>query len=100
MRQSQSGHSPIMHVTAIIAAGGEGRRLGAGVPKQLLDLSGRTILERSISAFVGHDRVDDVIVVLPPSMAGAPQPWMKSTPPAVRVVAGGERRQDSVANAF
>lgn len=89
-----------MHVTAIIAAGGEGRRLGASVPKQLLDLGGRTILERSISAFVGHDRVDDVIVVLPAAIAGAPQPWMKSTPPAVRIVAGGARRQDSVANAF
>jgi 2-C-methyl-D-erythritol 4-phosphate cytidylyltransferase / 2-C-methyl-D-erythritol 2,4-cyclodiphosphate synthase len=89
-----------MHVTAIIAAGGEGRRLGASVPKQLLDLGGRTILERSISAFVGHDRVDDVIVVLPAAIAGAPQPWMRSAPPAVRIVAGGDRRQDSVANAF
>ncbi len=90
-----------MHVTAIIAAAGEGRRLGAAVPKQLLDVGGRTILERSISAFVGHGRVDDVIVVLPPAMVSVPPVWMKGTPaPAVRIVAGGARRQDSVANAF
>ena len=89
-----------MHVTAIIAAAGAGKRLGADLPKQLLDLGGRTILERSISAFVAHDRVDDVIVVLPPAIATAPQPWLTSTPPAVRIVAGGVRRQDSVANAF
>ena len=94
-----------MHVTAIIAAAGEGRRLGARVPKQLLDVGGRTILERSISAFVGHDRVDEVIVVLPPAMIAAPPLWLKpgptSTPAAaVRIVPGGARRQDSVANAF
>ncbi len=90
-----------MHVTAIIAAAGEGKRLGAAVPKQLLDVGGRTILERSISAFVGHSRVDDVIVVLPAAMVSASAGWMKTTPaPAVRIVAGGARRQDSVANAF
>ena len=89
-----------MHVTAIIAAAGEGRRLGAGMPKQLLEIGGRTILERSVSAFVGHDRVDDVIVVLPAALANAPAAWTKSTLPAVRIVAGGSRRQDSVANAF
>ena len=94
-----------MHVTAIIAAAGEGRRLGAGVPKQLLEVGGRTILERSISAFVGHDRVDEVIVVLPPSLAGTPPAWMNTAPnstasAAVRIVPGGARRQDSVANAF
>ena len=90
-----------MRVTAIIAAAGEGRRLGAGMPKQLLEVGGRTILERSVSAFVGHDRVDDVIVVLPAALVDAPEAWTKSMPPpAVRVVAGGARRQDSVANAF
>ena len=92
-----------MHVTAIIAAAGEGKRLGARVPKQLLDVGGRTILERTIAAFVGHDRVDDVIVVLPPAMVQEPPKWLtaKSAPSmAVRIVAGGARRQDSVANAF
>ncbi len=87
-----------MHVTAIIAAAGEGRRLGAAVPKQLLRIGGQSILERSVAAFAGHDRVDDVIVVLPAALAAAPPDWMAID--AVRVVAGGLRRQDSVANAF
>jgi 2-C-methyl-D-erythritol 4-phosphate cytidylyltransferase/2-C-methyl-D-erythritol 2,4-cyclodiphosphate synthase len=91
-----------MHVTAIIAAAGEGRRLGAALPKQLLDIAGRTILERSVAAFAGHDRVHDVIVVLPAALAAAPPEWLSAPGPApgVRIVAGGERRQDSVANAF
>ena len=85
-----------MHVTAIIAAAGEGRRLGATVPKQLLDLGGRSMLERSVTAFTSHPRVDDVIVVLPPGLTMTE----RSIPDAVRVVAGGARRQESVANAF
>ena len=87
-----------MHVTVIIAAAGEGRRLGAAVPKQLLEIDGQSILERSVSAFVSHQRISDVIVVLPPALAAAPPDWMAAD--AIRVVAGGSRRQDSVANAF
>jgi 2-C-methyl-D-erythritol 4-phosphate cytidylyltransferase/2-C-methyl-D-erythritol 2,4-cyclodiphosphate synthase len=91
-----------MHVTAIIAAAGEGRRLGASRPKQLLEIGGRSILERSVGAFTSHARVDDVIVVLSPALAAAPPDWMPASagPPPVRIVAGGARRQDSVANAF
>jgi 2-C-methyl-D-erythritol 4-phosphate cytidylyltransferase / 2-C-methyl-D-erythritol 2,4-cyclodiphosphate synthase len=87
-----------MHVTAIIAAAGEGRRLGAAVPKQLLEIEGQSILERSVSAFTSHQRISDVIVVLPPALAAAPPDWMATE--TVRVIAGGSRRQDSVANAF
>jgi 2-C-methyl-D-erythritol 4-phosphate cytidylyltransferase/2-C-methyl-D-erythritol 2,4-cyclodiphosphate synthase len=87
-----------MHVTAIIAAAGVGRRLGTAVPKQLLELGGRTILERSIAAFADHPRVQDVIVVLPRDIASAPPAWLQRRR-NVRVLEGGERRQDSVANA-
>jgi len=89
-----------MHVTAIIAAGGSGARLGAPVPKQLLEIGGRSILERSVEAFARHARVNDVLVVLPESIAAAPPSWLASAGASVRVVAGGARRQDSVANAF
>jgi 2-C-methyl-D-erythritol 4-phosphate cytidylyltransferase/2-C-methyl-D-erythritol 2,4-cyclodiphosphate synthase len=88
-----------MHVTAIIAAGGSGRRLGASVPKQLLDVGGRTLLERSVDAFRSHPAVDEVIVAVPPDMLAAPPSWLDAARD-VRLVAGGERRQDSVANAF
>jgi 2-C-methyl-D-erythritol 4-phosphate cytidylyltransferase/2-C-methyl-D-erythritol 2,4-cyclodiphosphate synthase len=88
-----------MHVTAIIAAGGAGLRLGAGVPKQLLDLGGTSILQRSVSAFGRHPDVDEVIVSLPRELAAAP-PIAPDDGWDFRVVVGGTRRQDSVANAF
>ena len=88
-----------MHVTAIIAAGGAGLRLGAGVPKQLLEVGAMSILQRSVSAFGGHPEVDDVIVSLPRELAAAP-PIEPDDGWGFKVVVGGARRQDSVANAF
>ena len=87
-----------MRVAAIVAAGGVGRRLSAGRPKQLLELGNRSILQRSTEALVRHPAVAEVIVALPAELAGAPPGWLAAS--GARVVAGGERRQDSVARAF
>jgi 2-C-methyl-D-erythritol 4-phosphate cytidylyltransferase/2-C-methyl-D-erythritol 2,4-cyclodiphosphate synthase len=87
-------------VVAIVAAGGRGSRFGAAVPKQLLVLAGKTILERSVAAFATHPRVDEGVVALPPDLAADPPAYLRGWTTTVRVVDGGERRQDSVANAF
>src|SRR4051794_12373512 len=89
-----------MYVTAIIAAGGRGERLGAGQPKQFLSIAGQTILERSIRAFLTHAAVDDLVVALPADLTGTPPAYLTGTAKPLRVVAGGARRQDSVAAAF
>ena len=87
-----------MFVTAIIAAGGRGQRFGAGQPKQLVEIGGEPILARSVRAFATHPAVAEVIVALPDDLATNPPAYLRV--PGVRVVAGGARRQDSVANAF
>jgi 2-C-methyl-D-erythritol 4-phosphate cytidylyltransferase/2-C-methyl-D-erythritol 2,4-cyclodiphosphate synthase len=88
-----------MYVAAIVAAAGRGRRLGAPVPKQLLAIGGRTILERAVAAVAASDRIDEIVVAAPPELAIAPEALPGLGKP-LRVVAGGERRQDSVARAF
>jgi 2-C-methyl-D-erythritol 4-phosphate cytidylyltransferase / 2-C-methyl-D-erythritol 2,4-cyclodiphosphate synthase len=89
-----------VHVSAIIAAGGRGERFGAGRPKQLLTLGGVPILERSVNALLGHPRIHDLIVALPPELAAAPPEYLRARHKPVVVVEGGARRQDSVALAF
>jgi len=89
-----------VHVTAIIAAGGRGERFGAGRPKQLLTLGGVPILERSVNALLGHQRIDAMVVALPPDVAAAPPAYLLRRDKPVIVVEGGARRQDSVARAF
>ena len=85
-----------MHVSAIIAAGGRGSRFGGGQPKQLQMLAGVPILKRTVDTFLQGYAFDEVIVALPADLAASPPSYLDD----VIVVEGGERRQDSVANAF
>ena len=87
-------------VTAIIAAGGSGTRLGAGRPKQLLVLGGVTILQRAVAAFDRCERIDEIVLVLPAALAGGPPLAEAPGGTRLRVVAGGPRRRDSVAKGF
>lgn len=89
-----------MFVSAIIAAGGQGRRFGGTVPKQLLTVAGRPILERSVHLFLTHPAVDEIVVALPADLAVDPPTYLKHDRKRVRIVTGGERRQDSVSHAF
>ena len=89
-----------MRVTAIIAAGGRGQRFGGAELKQLLMVGGRPVLERSVTTFLSHPGVDEVIVALPDDLVAAPPLYLRGGAKPLRLVAGGERRQDSVANAF
>ncbi len=89
-----------MRVAAIIAAGGRGERLGAGRPKQLLDIGGSSILDMAVGAFLSHPRIDDVVVVVPADLLAPLQGAWRGRAKPVTVVAGGARRQDSVAAGF
>jgi len=89
-----------MYVSAILAAGGRGLRLGHAQPKQLLEIAGRPILERSVSLLQEHPDVDEVIVALPEELVENPPAYLLNTTKPLRVVKGGARRQDSVAAAF
>lgn len=86
-----------MQVSAIIAAGGRGERLGGPVPKQLRSVGGRTLLERSIAPFDASTRIGELVLVLPPELMAAPPDLTGRLRTPLRVVAGGARRQDSVA---
>jgi 2-C-methyl-D-erythritol 4-phosphate cytidylyltransferase / 2-C-methyl-D-erythritol 2,4-cyclodiphosphate synthase len=83
-------------VSAIIAAGGRGSRFGGSQPKQLQMLAGVPILQRTIDAFLQGYAFDEVVVAVPSELAANPPSYLDR----VIVVEGGERRQDSVANAF
>src|SRR5438874_2468668 len=89
-----------MRVTAIIAAGGHGARFGGGIPKQLLDLGGRTILQRAVDAFDLHPRVDRIIVALPLPWTSEWGKYVHRGLKPLLIVTGGDDRQASVANAF
>jgi len=49
---------------AVILAGGVGTRVGLDIPKQLIKVAGRTILEHTLSTFDAHPMVDEIIVMM------------------------------------
>lgn len=90
-----------MKVSVIIAAAGRGERFGGPVAKQWLSLGDATLVERSVRAFAHAPRVDEILVVVPD--VDAPEARALAARPCgrpLRLVAGGARRQDSVANGF
>ena len=89
-----------MFVSAIIAAGGRGQRFGGAVPKQMLSVGGQSVLERSVALFLSHPQIDELVIALPAEFVAEPPPYLRATSKPVRIVAGGDRRQDSVLNAF
>lgn len=66
----------------------------------MLLLGGRPILRRSVEAFLRCSDVHDIVVALPPANASDPPSYLRGGNKPIVIVAGGERRQDSVANAF
>ena len=80
-------------VAAILVAGGDGRRLGAAVPKAFCEIRGRTLLEYAVRPFAEHVAIRDLIVVAP---AGLLERSTQLTGVGVTVVQGGSTRQASV----
>ena len=53
-----------MRMVAVVLGGGTGQRIGAPLPKQLLKLGGRTLLEHCVAAFEQAPGVDEILVVM------------------------------------
>ena len=59
-----------MRTVAVVLAGGSGERFGTPVPKQLLPLAGRPMIEHSVAAFERAPAVDQIMVVMAAGHAG------------------------------
>lgn len=80
---------------AIVVAAGSGERLGADVPKALVEVAGRPLVCHAV------DRLRDagaapVVVVAPPDAVTRTRQALGGAADEVTVVAGGARRADSV----
>lgn len=52
-----------MGVTAIIAAGGRGTRMGAAKNKVFLELAGKEVIARTIEVFENNSLISDIVIV-------------------------------------
>ena len=92
-----------MKTVAIIPAGGSGRRMGSGVPKQYLLLGGIPVLVHTLQVFQSSPVVDEIFLVVPegdiPEVRNAIVGRYNLFKVSL-IVAGGAERQDSVRNAL
>ncbi|MEU2951019.1 bifunctional cytidylyltransferase/SDR family oxidoreductase [Streptomyces xanthochromogenes] len=54
------------HTVAVVLAGGTGSRIGLDIPKQLIKIAGRTIIEHTLRVFEESDDVDEIAVFMHP----------------------------------
>lgn len=85
-------------VAAIIPAAGSGVRLGADVPKAFLELGGLSLLTRSALAM--STVADILIIAAPVDGLDEASAQVAQVDAEIHIVAGGEHRQESVANAL
>lgn len=78
-----------------MVAAGSGVRLGADMPKALVELDGVPLVLRSLTA-LAEGGVERAVVVVPASHRDAFDALLPDSPVPAVVVVGGERRQDSV----
>ena len=51
---------------AVVLGGGVGTRLGLDIPKQLIKIAGRTVLEHTLALLQAHPMVDEIVVMMAP----------------------------------
>jgi len=83
---------------AVIPAAGKGSRFGE--KKQFKLLKGAPLLNHVLTPFLQSDLIYEIIVVVPEEQVQQIKIQARSMPKTknIRIVSGGERRQDSVSN--
>jgi 2-C-methyl-D-erythritol 4-phosphate cytidylyltransferase len=85
-------------MVAVVLGGGTGTRFGADVPKQLLTLNGKTLVEHCVAAFAASPGIDEILLVMPLAYHDEAKRLVGSEVGAI--IPGGATRSDSVRNAL
>ncbi|GBF90305.1 hypothetical protein Rsub_02411 [Raphidocelis subcapitata] len=87
-------------VSVVLLAGGVGKRMGAPIPKQYLELAGQPIATYALDTFAAMREVGEIVIVCDPSWRYIFEARFPGLPKrvAIKWAAPGAERQDSVAN--
>ncbi len=86
-----------MNIAAVFA-GGSGVRMGAGMPKQFLEINGKPIIIHTLELFQYHPMIDKIYVSILDEYAGYMQALIEEyrITKIKGIVPGGETAQDSI----
>lgn len=80
---------------AVVLAGGVGKRMGAGVPKQFIEIDGKPILVHALERFAELDEIDKIVVVTVDVGETLKLVVKYNIPKIGVIVIGGATRRDS-----
>ncbi len=86
-----------MSTTAIILAGGSGKRFNGTEPKQFLEIGDKTLLEICLGRFQEIKGISEIALVCPKTHLAKAKKLASAFPKVAKVLAGGRTRQDSSA---
>ncbi|CAL9412271.1 SDR family NAD(P)-dependent oxidoreductase [Streptomyces sp. enrichment culture] len=88
--------------TAVVLAGGTGQRVGLAIPKQLLKIAGKAVIEHTLTIFEQADCVDDVIVLMAPGFVADVEKIVAKAGLAkvTRIIEGGATRNETTERAI
>jgi len=89
-------HDDAHRFAVVLPAGGLGKRMGAGKPKQLLELAGKPVWKYSLETFLDHPRIGTVVLVVPAEWMSHFAAETQGLP--ILLVEGGAERWQSVQN--
>lgn len=87
---------------AIIFAGGSGIRMGAGIPKQFLEINGKPVIIHTLQLFQYHDEIDKIYISVLEDYIGYMEELIDEyrLSKVAGVLPGGETAQDSIYKAL
>ncbi|TIC89219.1 bifunctional cytidylyltransferase/SDR family oxidoreductase [Nocardioides sp. GY 10113] len=87
---------------AVLLAGGVGSRVGLDIPKQLIKVAGKTLLEHTLVTLHDHPDVHEVVVMMAPGHLDAVRQITRSGayPKVTGILEGGETRNDTTLRAI
>jgi 2-C-methyl-D-erythritol 4-phosphate cytidylyltransferase len=88
----------VKRMVAVVLGGGVGTRFGAALPKQLLTLDGKSLVEHCVAAFAAAPAVDEILLVMPAAYHAEAKKLVGDQVSAI--IEGGVTRSDSVRNAL
>ncbi len=88
------------HTVAVVLAGGTGSRVGLAIPKQLLKIAGKTVLEHTLDVFADADGIDEIFLLMHPDHLADAQRIAANYPRITKVIAGGATRNETTSLAL
>jgi ribitol-5-phosphate 2-dehydrogenase (NADP+) / D-ribitol-5-phosphate cytidylyltransferase len=87
---------------AVILAGGTGTRIGLTIPKQLIKIAGKTIIEHTIAAMHQSTLVDEIVVMMAPGYLDEVRAIVKNSSyvKVSQILEGAETRNQTTAAAL